>query len=131
MTEADDQQTVIPIIKEVASVSTREVETGHLRVRTEVEERTDDILVHLARQDITIERRAVEREVDTAPAPYEEGDLLIIPIVEERAVVQKRLFVVEEVVVRRVAYTEERHLPTMLRSMRAVVEGNEQVREYP
>lgn len=127
MTDADDQKTTVPIIEEVATVSKRTVESGHVRVRTVVEESTHDVAAQLAREDIQIERRVVEREVSAAPAPYHEGDLLIIPIVEERAIVEMRLFVVEEVVVRRVARFEDVQVPTTLRKMRAVVErdGNQ------
>ncbi len=122
MTEADDQKTTVPIIEEVATVSKRIVESGHVRVRTVVEEGTHDVAAQLAREDIQIERRVVEREVSAAPAPYYEGELLIIPIIEERAIVETRLFVVEEVVVRRVARIEDVQVPTTLRKMRAVVE---------
>lgn len=127
MTDADDQKITVPIIEEVATVSKRTVESGHVRVRTVVEESTHDIAAQLAREDIQIERRVVEREVSAAPAPYHEGDLLIIPIVEERAIVETRLFVIEEVVVRRVARFEDVQVPTTLRKMRAVVErdGNQ------
>lgn len=127
MTDADDQKITVPIIEEVATVSKRTVESGHVRVRTVVEESTHDIAAQLAREDIQIERPVVEREVSAAPAPYHEGDLLIIPIVEERAIVETRLFVIEEVVVRRVARFEDVQVPTTLRKMRAVVErdGNQ------
>lgn len=120
--EIEDHKTTIPIIEEVPTLSTREVETDRLRVRTIVEEETTDVVAQLARQELIVERRKVEREVVEAPQPYEEGDMLIVPIVEERLMVEKRLFVVEEVVVRRVARTEEVRVPTALRAMRAVIE---------
>lgn len=122
MTEANDQKTTVPIIEEMATVSKRTVESSRVRVRTVIEESTHNLVAQLAREDIEIERRVVEREVAAAPAPYNEGELLIIPIVEERAIVEKRLFVVEEVVVRRIARTEEVQVPTTVRKMRAVVE---------
>ena len=120
--EPEDHQTTIPIIEETATLSTREVETDRLRVRTIVEEKTTDVVAQLAKEELLVERRTVEREVAEAPEPYEEGDLLIVPIVEERLVVEKRLFVIEELVVRRVARTQEVHVPATLKSMRAVVE---------
>ena len=119
---AEPEDRIIPIIEEVATLSTREVETARLRVRTIVEEKTTDVVAQLAKQELLVERRTVEREVAEAPQPYEDGDLLIVPIVEERLVVEKRLFVIEELVVRRVARTEEVHVPATVRSMRAIVE---------
>ncbi|WP_242140989.1 DUF2382 domain-containing protein [Sphingomonas sp. TREG-RG-20F-R18-01] len=122
MAKPEDHETTIPIIEEVATVSTREVETDRLRVRTIVEERATDVVAQLAKQELLVERRTVEREVTEAPQPYKEGDMLIVPIVEERLVVEKKLFVTEELMVRRVARTEEVHVPATLRSMRAIVE---------
>lgn len=120
--EPDDCKTTIPIIAETATLSTREVETDRLRVRTIIEEKTTDVVAQLAKEELVVERRTVEREVAEAPKPYEEGDMMIVPIVEERLVVEKRLFVIEELVVRRVSRTEEVHVPATVRSMRAIVE---------
>ncbi len=44
----------------------------------------------------------VGRVVDEAPAARAEGDTTIIPVVEERLVVVKQLFLVEEIHVRHV-----------------------------
>ena len=122
MAEPEDHKTFIPIIEEVPTLSTREVKTERVRVRTIIEEDTTDVVAQITKQDLLVERRAVEREVTEAPSPYEEGDMLIVPVFEERLVIEKRLFVTEELVVRRVVRTEEVHVPATLRSMRAVVE---------
>lgn len=122
MSEDIDQQRTIPVIEEQAVIRRREVETDHVRVRTVVEEKQTDVVARLAREELLVERRKVEREVATSPAPVEEGDTLIVSIVEERLVVEKRLFVIEELVIRRVAHTEDVHIPTTLKTMRAVVE---------
>ena len=52
----------------------------------------------------------------------EEGDVTIIPVVEERAVLVTRLFVVEEIHIRRTRVTETVEVPVTLRRQRAVVE---------
>lgn len=122
MSDVEERGTVIPIVAEVATVSTRKVETDRVRVRTVVEEKPADVVARLARDELLVERRPVEREVAAPPAPYEEGDTLIVSVVEERLVVEKRLFVIEELVVRRVTHTEDVHTPTTLKTMRAVVE---------
>jgi uncharacterized protein (TIGR02271 family) len=122
VTEAEERGTIIPVVEEVATVSTREVEADHVRVRTIVEEKNTDVVARLAREELIVERRVTEREVASAPAPYEEGNTLIVSVVEERLVVEKRLFVIEELVVRRVAHVEDVHVPTTLKTMRAVVE---------
>lgn len=112
----------IQIVEERAHVAKREVETGRVRVSTVVDVRDEIISASLAREALTVERRAVEREVSVAPPPREEGDATIISIVEERAVVTKTLFVVEELIVRRTTVTDAIEIPVSLRAMRAVVE---------
>lgn len=112
----------IPLAREEISVTKRAVETDRVRVRSVLEETRSDVHATVSRQDVVVERRPVERQVAEMPEPWQEGDLLIVPVVEERAVIEKRLFVVEELVVRRVTRTEDVQIPTTLRSMRAVVE---------
>ena len=122
MSEPITQWETIPIVQERATVETCEVETDRVRVRTIIEEELADVVARLSREDIVVERRPVERQVPTAPSPREDGDTLILSVVEERPVVEKRLFVTEEILIRRVARTDEVHIPTTLRTMRAVVE---------
>lgn len=120
----DDETTRVPIIEEQVVVDKIAVVTDRIRVSTSVE--TRDVVVEdiLRRGDLGIERMAVNREVATAPPPREDGDLLVISIVEERLV--KRLFVVEEVRIRQTTTSEAVSLPTTLRSTRATVEHPEQ-----
>lgn len=58
-----DQQRTIPVIEEQAVIRRREVETDHVRVRTIVEEKQTDVVARLAREELLVERRKVEREV--------------------------------------------------------------------
>lgn len=122
MAETEDHGLTLPIVEEVATLTKRKVETDRVRVRTIVEENHTSLTADLAREELQVERRPLNQEVASAPPPREEGDVLILSIVEERAVVEKRLFVVEEVVIRRIPRVEEVEVATTLRSMRAVVE---------
>src|SRR3954469_10408926 len=93
------EEVVIPLAEESASVSKREVETGQVRVAL-----STDIETVIARETlrgckIEIERVPVNRVLpDGEPVPQsrQEGDTLVIPVVEEKAVVVKRLVVTEE-----------------------------------
>ena len=112
----------VPLVEEQLSIQRRQVETDRVRVRTVVD--TENVLVEdllqVGRLDVT--RVAVDREVDEAPEPYRDGDTLVIPIVEERLVVEKRLFVVEELRVTSSSQDEAVNIPVSLRRTRAVVE---------
>lgn len=99
---------VIPLAAEDLVVGKREVVTGLVRVRLGVEAREELVDEPLARETVEVERREVGRFVDEAPPVREEGDLLIVPVVEEVLVVERRLRLKEELVLRRVR-TEERH----------------------
>ncbi len=99
----------IPVIQEEAVVRTREVEGGGVRVHKTVTEREEVIQQPTYREDVDVERIAIGRVVDVAPEVREEGDTLIIPVLEEMLVVEKRLVLKEELRItrRRSQQTEE------------------------
>lgn len=112
----------LPIVEERLSVTREEVETDHVRVRTAVDTHEAVIEDTLRSDRLEVTRTPVERPVTEAPAPYQDGDTLVIPIVEERLVIEKRLFVVEEVRVSAVAGQQATRIPVSLRRTRAIVE---------
>lgn len=112
----------VPLVEEELQVGRREVETGHVRVRTIVDEEKVALSELLERDVVDIERVPVGVEVQTAPLPFEEDGVLIIPVIEERLVVEKRLFVVEEIRVHRRHIREKVDVPATRRVMRAEIE---------
>ncbi len=98
--QAPPGEVVIPLAEEAVTVSKREVETGRVRVALTTEMQTVVVRETLRGRGVEVERVPVGRtlaEGEAAPVPHEEGDTLVIPIVEETAVVAKRLVVREEV----------------------------------
>ena len=122
----DQDEVRVPLVEEAVSIERREAETDRVRVRTVVD--AQDVLVEeqLRVGQLDVARVPVEREVAEAPAPYREGDTLIIPVVEERLVIEKRLFVVEELRVTSTSREEAVQIPVSLRRTRAVVERDDQ-----
>jgi uncharacterized protein (TIGR02271 family) len=113
---------IIPLVEENATISKRQVLTGHVRVQTII-----DTVEELARSDVqreTVEvtRVPVDRMVETAPEIRTEGEVTILPVVEEVLVVEKRLLLKEELHIRRRGETETVEVPVSLRKQRAVVE---------
>jgi uncharacterized protein (TIGR02271 family) len=91
------QDTVVPVIEETVEIGKRVVETGKVRVSKSVheEEVTVDLLV--TREEVEVERVPVNQYVETPPPPVRyEGDAMIIPVLREVMVVEKRLLIVEE-----------------------------------
>lgn len=118
----DSGEQVVTLAEETATITTRVVETGTVRVSTKTE-----VFDHVERAALGLERVEIEHHpvntwVDAMPEVREEGDVTIVPLVEERLVVEKRLFVTEEVHIRRVRSTEQVELPVSLRRQQAVVE---------
>ena len=125
MASADRSDVRVPLVEEHLSITKREVETDRVRVRTVVD--AEEVLVEetIRTGHVEVARVATDREVATAPAPYEDGDTLVISVVEERVVVEKRLFVVEELRVTRSSRDEAVSIPVELRRMRAVIEQDD------
>ncbi len=106
---------IIPVVEEVAVVNTQTVETGRVRVSKEVTRQEQAVHVVSSHEECEVERITLNRIVETAPAVRYEGETMIIPVLKEVAVVEKKLMLVEEVrVTRRQVQTQET-VPVTLR----------------
>lgn len=94
-------EVVIPVLHETVHIGKRRVESGRVRVHKTVSERDEAVEVVLKRQDLEVERVPIGRVVDQVPAPREEAGTLIVPVIEEVVVVEKRLMLKEELHIRR------------------------------
>ena len=103
----EEQNLVIPLVEERVTATKREVETGRVRVTTKVREREEMARAELVRDEVDVVRIPRGEEVAALPEIRHEGDTTIIPVVEERLFVEKRLFLVEEIHLRRTRSTEE------------------------
>jgi uncharacterized protein (TIGR02271 family) len=105
----DNQSTVIPVIREELNVTRREVERGGVRVHKRVEEREEVVEQPTFREEVSVERVTIGKPIDQEIGSRQEGDTLIIPVLEEMLVVEKRLVLKEELRItrRRVETTEQ------------------------
>ena len=94
---AGDAPHVVPVVQERLLVGKREVETGRFVIRKRVVEEQQAVEQPLNREQVVIERVQVDRFIDAPVAEHHEGDTLIIPVMEEVLVVEKRLMLREEV----------------------------------
>ena len=111
---------VIPVIQEQATVQKRVVETGKVKITKHVREYEELVDVPHFQDEIHIERVAVNQFVDTPPQVRTEGNVTIIPVMEERYVVEKRLFLTEELHV--VNERKESHHPQNIKVLKEEVE---------
>jgi uncharacterized protein (TIGR02271 family) len=117
------EQTVVPVVEEELDVRKRRVETGSgARVVKTVEAHEEIVDQPVTREEVSVERVAVNRAVDGPVAVRYEGDTMIVPVLEEVLVVEKRLMLKEEIRItrRKTEFSEPQRV--LLRSEQAAVE---------
>lgn len=106
--DSSEKLKVIPVIQEFLDVGKQTIETGRVIAAKSVTEEVEDVSVKLNHDDVNIERIPISQYIESdVPASRYEGDTLIIPVVKEELVIQKRLILVEEIrISKRIVKTE-------------------------
>ena len=112
----------VPLLSEELRIEKRNVSTGKVRVRSVVDVVDEVARATLEEQRVEVTRVPVGREVDEAPSVRTEGDVTIVPILEEVLIVEKRLVLKEELHIRRHVTHENVEVPVTLRRQRGVIE---------
>lgn len=112
---------VIPLHVEKALVERWRRVTGRVAVSTVSHKHEQFIDQTLASESVTIERVARGHHIDRIPPVREEGDTIIIPVVEEVLAVERRLILKEEVRVRRVRVLKQHRERVELRAQNVLV----------
>jgi len=115
------EQQVIPVVAEELQVSKRQVET-RTRLHKIVHERTEQIDELLQQEAVEVERVPINRLVDGPVETRQEGDTLIIPVLEEVLVIQKQLWLREEVHVHKRQNSVRQTEPITVRYEEVIVE---------
>lgn len=121
---AADGSITVPKLQEELRVEVREVDTGGVRVHKTVNEQAHQIDEHLLRDDVDVRHVPIDRIVSLSEAPVarQEGDTLIVPILEEVLVVEKRCRIKEEIHITRSQRTEHHVETVVLRSEDVTIE---------
>ena len=115
----------VPAIEERVQVDKVAVDRGGYRLTKHVDLREEIVEEELLRDEVSIERRPIGATLaagETAPAPHYDGDTLVIPVLVETLVVEKRLLLVEEVRITRTPVKERSRQPVTLRAERISIE---------
>jgi uncharacterized protein (TIGR02271 family) len=91
------EEQVIPVVEEQLQVGKKVVETGSVRIIKKVQEEQTLVEAPLIHDEVNVERVAVNQYIETAPQVRYEGDIMIIPVIQEVVVIEKRLMLVEEI----------------------------------
>lgn len=89
---------VISVVHEHATVHKEVVETGKVHIRKRVTEEVVSVNMPVINESYRVEHVPVEKKILDAPPPAVryEGDKMIIPVLREITVVQKKYEVIEE-----------------------------------
>jgi stress response protein YsnF len=115
----------VPVIAEELAIGTRTVDTGRgVRVHKTVVEQPVTIDERLARDEVEIRHVPVDRIVapDEAPANRYEGDTLVVPVLEEVLVVERRVRIKEELHITRIRREEHHQEQVVLKAEQVSVE---------
>jgi len=104
----------VPVVAEQLKVGREAVETGRVRVTKLVREDKTVVDEPTFTEEVVVERVPIGRFVETAPAPRQEGDTTVYPVLEEVLVVERRLRLKEEVrITKRKSETRDRQTVTL------------------
>jgi uncharacterized protein (TIGR02271 family) len=112
----------LPLVEETAHIDRMQVDRGGYRISKRVRQHEQRVDAVLQEQRVDIERRAIGEWVSEMPPIREDGDTLIVPVVEEVLVTEKRLRLVEEVHIHRINETRSTSVPVTLRTETIEVE---------
>ena len=113
----------IPVIEEQVQIDKKVVESGSVRITNVVSEQEVPVDIPLIQEEHDIQRIPVNQYVETLPPPVRyEGDTMIIPVVREVLVVEKRLLLVEELHVTKSQVQKQETQYITLRKEEVIVE---------
>jgi len=130
---ASGDRLVIPIVEEAIDIRKRWVDQGGgVRITKTVTEHTASVDEPLHREIVSVDRVPINRIVEAATAPYEDGETFVVPVYEETLVVEKRLVLREELRITRQRVLDRHEKQTVtLRREEAVVEQRPHISETP
>jgi uncharacterized protein (TIGR02271 family) len=112
----------VPIAEERLVPAKRVTDQGELRIHKRVEEVEEHASLPVTRQEVVVERVAINRPIETPPEVRVEGDYLVVPVVAEELVVQRRLVLKEELRIHRRDVQETDEVSALLRREHVVLE---------
>jgi uncharacterized protein (TIGR02271 family) len=118
----EEERIVMPVVAETLDVQKRKVQTGGVRIKKIVHEREEVVDEPLMREEVQVKRVPINRVVD-APVPVRHvGNTMIISLLEEVLVVEKRLMLKEELHITKGEVETYKPQRITLRTEEAVVE---------
>lgn len=118
----ETEHEVMPVVEEQLHVGKRTVAGDKVVVHKTVHERREVVDPPLAQEQVTVERVPVNRIIEAPAQVRQEGDVTIVPVMEEVLVVEKRLVLKEELHITRERGVTHQPIEVTLRHEEAQVE---------
>jgi uncharacterized protein (TIGR02271 family) len=97
VSNSDGGTTIIPVSREFVTITKEVVETGKVHIRKQVTEEEATINLPMIQEGYHVERKPGSKELlHQYPAVRHDGDNMVIPVVREVLIVEKRYEVLEE-----------------------------------
>ena len=110
----EESGATIPLRQDELAARTRAVDAGRVSVGTQVVQEQQTLEVPITREEVTIERRAVDRRPSDKPVSAA-SDTLTVPVHEEQLTTEKHAVVYEEVNLAKRPVHDTRHVSATLR----------------
>ena len=120
--ESDDAAITIPLATEEIELGKRPVQQAVVRIQTRVREEERVIETRLLKDEIKIERVEINQPIERPMQSRYEGEVLVIPVIEEVLVVRKQLVLKEELRITQRAVARPHTQAVTLRHEEATVE---------
>lgn len=87
----------IPVVEEHLKIDKQLVETGFVRISKKVHEEEVPVQIPFFTEEVEVEHVAINKYIESEfPQIRYEGDKVIIPVLKEEVIIQKRTLLVEE-----------------------------------
>lgn len=123
--ETEEGGQMLPVVEERLVIGKERVVSSRVRVVVATRTQDEPVTAELRGETVEVSRVPVDREVGSVPEVRIEGDVTIIPVIEEVVVIERRLVLREEVHLRRVASVETVTTSVPLRRQHVVIERDD------
>jgi uncharacterized protein (TIGR02271 family) len=122
----EEKSPVLPVFEEKVTIGKKLVEKAKVRLAKTVSEHVETYDVPVSEEKIEVKRIPKNEIIDVVPDGVRyEGDIMIIPVLKEVAVIEKRLMLVEEIHVSKYKYDQTETREVVLRTEDVRVERTE------
>lgn len=113
---------ILKVFEESYDVGKLKTVTGRVLISTKTESVEELVKTTLRGETVEVTRMPMDQIVTEIPSVRTEGNLTIVPVVEEILVVEKRLRLIEELHIRRHETQEDMSVPVTLRKQHAEID---------